>query len=267
MERLHKYPRTHHLEGSRLQPGDQDLESVPFGEIAGRHLVVEEKIDGANSGLSFDAGGKLLLQSRGHFLRGGATERQFDILKSWAHAHAPALREVLGQRYVVYGEWLFAKHTVFYDALPHYFLEFDVLDRETGAFLSTDRRRALLAPLPLVSVPVLASGRFERLHELTSLVGRSRLKTERWRESLDEAAREQGLDLARVRRETDLADAMEGLYLKLEEEGRVVARLKFIRASFLQTVLDSASHWMDRPLVVNRLAPGVDIFRGKDESP
>ncbi len=43
-----KYPRTPHLEGSRLQPGDEDLSQIRFSEIAGRHLVVEEKCDGAN---------------------------------------------------------------------------------------------------------------------------------------------------------------------------------------------------------------------------
>src|ERR1700722_17663334 len=144
MDRLAKYPRTQHIEGSRLQPGDEDMESVPFEEVKGRHLVVEEKIDGANSGLSFGPEGELLLQSRGHFLRGGGNERQFSIFKSWANAHAPALREALGTRYVVYGEWLYAKHTVYYDALPHYFMEFDVLDTDDDTFLSTDRRHELL---------------------------------------------------------------------------------------------------------------------------
>jgi hypothetical protein len=37
----------------------------------------------------------------------------------------------------MYGEWVYAKHTVFYDKLPHYFLEFDILETKTGAFLST----------------------------------------------------------------------------------------------------------------------------------
>ena len=44
---MRKYPRTHHLEGSRRQPGDEDLDSVPFRALIGRHLVVEEKVDGA----------------------------------------------------------------------------------------------------------------------------------------------------------------------------------------------------------------------------
>ena len=55
--RIFKYPRTPHIEGSRLQPGDEDLSQIPFDAIRGRHLVVEEKCDGANSAVSFDADG------------------------------------------------------------------------------------------------------------------------------------------------------------------------------------------------------------------
>lgn len=62
---IKKYPRTPHLEGSRLQPGDEDLSQIPFRDIQGRYLTVEEKIDGANSGISFNMHGNLLLQSRG----------------------------------------------------------------------------------------------------------------------------------------------------------------------------------------------------------
>ena len=36
--------------------------------------MVEEKIDGANSAVSFDGDGGLLLQSRGHYLTGGYRE-------------------------------------------------------------------------------------------------------------------------------------------------------------------------------------------------
>ena len=88
---LVKYPRTHHLEGSRLQPGDEDMDSVPFRDIEGRFLVVEEKLDGANAALRFDASGRLHLQSRGHFLAGGAREKHFDLFKQWAAAHAPGV--------------------------------------------------------------------------------------------------------------------------------------------------------------------------------
>lgn len=257
-----KYPRTRHLEGSRLQPGDEDLEAVPFRDLAGRHLVVEEKVDGANVGLGFDRAGDLHLQSRGHRLRGGRTERQFDLLKAWARAHAAALRAALGRRYLLFGEWAFAKHTIFYDALPHYLLEFDVLDREADAWLSTPRRRDLLAGLPLAPVPVLTEGAFARLDDLTALVGPSRFKSPGWREALVGACAAQGQPHARVAAETDPTDAAEGLYVKWEDDGRVLARFKWIRPGFLQAVVRSGSHWQDRPLLPNALAPGVDLFAG-----
>jgi hypothetical protein len=65
-------------------------------------------------------------------------------MKRWASHHTAWLRQTLGNRYVLYGEWLFARHTIPYDELPHYLLEFDVLDREADQFLRTDRRQALL---------------------------------------------------------------------------------------------------------------------------
>lgn len=262
MHAIRKYPRTPHLEGSRAQPGDEDLEVAPFTELAGRYLVVEEKLDGANCGVSFGPGGELLLQSRGHYLSGGPRERQFDLFKTWATCHREALRAALGDRYVMYGEWLYAKHTVFYDALPHYFLEFDVLDTRGDAFHSTERRRALLRGLPVVSVPVLREGPVGSPDELRALVGPSSCRTNHWRDTLAQVSRQDGLDPQRIARETDDSDLMEGLYVKVEEGGRVVARYKHVRASFLTSVLDSGSHWLNRPIVPNQLRPGADLWGG-----
>jgi hypothetical protein len=257
---LLKYPRTQHIQGSRTQPGDEDLDSVPYEQLAGRQLVVEEKLDGANSALSFDQDGQLWLQSRGHFLLGGHRERHFALLKTWAHSHQAALWQLLGSRYVLYGEWLYAKHTVFYDALPHYFLEFDVWDREQELFLDTDSRHRMLAHSPVCSVPVLSSGPAPAQNQLSAWVRRSVFKTAGHRAELRAAALELGLNPERIEQETDSSDLSEGLYLKVEEGGAVRARYKFVRASFLTAVLESETHWLDRPIVRNRLAPGVDLF-------
>jgi len=51
-----------------------------------------------------------------------------------------------------------------------------------------------------------------------------------------------------------------GLYVKVEADGRVLERYKLLRASFLDTVAQSGSHWLDRPIVPNQLRPGVDLF-------
>lgn len=255
---IRKYPRTPHIEGSRLQPGDEDLSQIPFARLAGRHVVVEEKIDGVNSAVSFDEEGQLRLQSRGHYLTGGYRERHFDLMKRWAQAHAQAFYAVLGRRYIMYGEWMYAKHSIFYDALPSYFMEFDILDRETGRFLDTHLRREMTAQMPVSSVPVLAEGEFASREALLALLGPSRYITPEHTAKLRAYAQRKGLDPDRQCRETDPSDRMEGLYIKVEEGGAVTERMKFVRASFLQCVEESGTHWLERPIVPNQLAGGLE---------
>lgn len=254
---LKKYPRTPHLEGSRLQPGDEDLSQIPFSCIRGKRIVVEEKIDGANTAISFSESGELLLQSRGHYLTGGYRERHYNLLKQWASVHKDILYSVLSTRYILYGEWMYAKHTVYYNALPHYFLEFDIFDRQEQRFLDTRSRHAMLKNTPVVSVPVLAEGTFTDKDTLTALLGHSNYISGDHIAHLRDASRRLGLDEERQCRETDNSSAMEGLYIKVEEAGQVVDRMKFVRPSFLQTVELSETHWLDRPIIPNALA--VDI--------
>ncbi len=257
---LIKYPRTRHIEGSRLQPGDEDLDSVPFSAIEGRFAVVEEKMDGANSAISFDEDGQLKLQSRGHFLTGGPREIHFNLFKRWANAHADALRKILQHRYIAYGEWVYAKHTMFYDLLPHYWLEFDVFDREQQVFLSTKERSAFYAGAPVLAVPVLFRGELKSLPQLTKLLGRSTCISDAHMDRLRSVCIESGFDAERVVQETDYGTEMEGLYIKVEEDGIVRERYKFVRSSFLTRVLQSGSHWLNRPIVPNQLQPGVNLF-------
>lgn len=258
--KMFKYPRTTHIQGSRLQPGDEDLSQVPLSSLVGKYLVIEEKVDGANAGISFDLDGTMLLQSRGHYLTGGYRERHFARLKTWAMCHYNRLYEILGRRYIMYGEWCYAKHTVFYDRLPHYFLEFDIFDREKLVFLDTATRQEMLAGSPIVSVPVLSQGILEKKLNVADLVVHSLYKSAAWRTSLAEAAAGAGVDPDLAARETDDHDKSEGLYIKVEAEGLVVDRHKWVRHTFMNAILDSGSHWLDRPVIANRLAPEVDIY-------
>ena len=260
-DKMVKYPRTPHLEGSRLQKGDEDLSQVPFSKIKDKFIVIEEKIDGANSAISFSDNGELLLQSRGHYLTGGYRERHFNLFKQWASIHQDEFYKVLGSRYIMYGEWLYAKHTVYYDKLPHYFLEFDIYDREKQVFLDTETRHQMLKDLPVCSVPVLARGKFNKIEEITKYIGKSNYISEDHFENLKADAIKLNLDPERALRETDNSDLMEGLYFKIEENGIVIGRLKYVRYSFLQSVFESDSHWLDRPIIPNRLDKNInDLF-------
>lgn len=258
---LLKYPRTAHLAGSRLQKGDSASDQVPLSALAGLYAVIEEKLDGANSAISFSEAAELLLQSRGHYLVGGGSERQFNLLKPWAFAHEAWLLERLEDLFVLYGEWVYAKHSVFYDKLPHFFHEFDIYDRRAQHFLSTKRRHAMLAGGPILSVPVLYAGLMPtNPKDLWKLVFRSLAKTKTWKQSFEDAVVREGLPLELTWKQTDKSDRSEGLYLKIEDDEKVLARYKLVRSDFTQTILDSGSHHARRPILPNGLADGVDIY-------
>lgn len=267
-----KYPRTRHVQGSRFQHGDHDLEAVPWSDLSGRYLVVEEKMDGSNVGVSFDDEANILLQSRGHYLRGGPREKQYELLKQWTACHSDSLYCILGTRYVMYGEWLYAKHTIFYDALPHYFMEFDVLDTENNTFLSTTRRKELLKDLPVTSVRVLCEGPISTLDACAELIGRSAFFSHDLsvrRDLFLLEAHRSGLlpqkhdasfvndDEFRALKTCDWSPFMEGLYIKWEEDGIVKGRYKFVRDSFTNSIIEQDAHWADRPIVKNVLMPGA----------
>lgn len=248
------------MRGSRFQHGDDDMESVPFSEIAGKHLVVEEKVDGGNCGVSF-VDGELKLQSRGHYLRGGPREKQFDVLKQWTQTHEEALYEILTDRYVMYGESMRVRHTQFYNALPHYFMEFDVLDTHSVKFLSTNARNELLrndkVRVKICPVPVLAVGDFRFLRELTSMIKQSLyVDPDSYVPDLMDAELTAGVKDIVPAEGKHLLTA-EGLYIKWEENGHVLGRYKYVRDTFTSAILDSEIHWLDKPTVYNKLAPGA----------
>lgn len=261
MNTIFKYPRTRHIEGSRLQYGDEDLKVIKFEYLKDKFLVIEEKVDGANCGISFNNNKKLLLQSRGHFLNGGYGEKQFDLFKAWANCHKDRLFSLLGTRYVMYGEWLYAKHTVYYDNLTHYFMEFDIFDKKENKFLSTKERRLMLADYKFItSVLVLYEGCLKKLDELKNFLGRSHFKSDNYIDNFKKQCEELNLSYEIASKQTDNTDLMEGLYIKVENDYEVLDRFKFVRASFLNTILDSETHWINRPIIPNRLQENIDIY-------
>ncbi len=100
--------------------------------------------------------GVIVAQNRSHFVN-SSTHPQFKALDAWISQHAADLYELLRDGRILFGEWLYAQHSIAYNALPSYFLAFDVYDRAAGAFLPRDARDALLAPTAIVSVPLLAA--------------------------------------------------------------------------------------------------------------
>src|SRR6266568_7364879 len=139
-----KYPRTPHLFGSKGTDDDKQLgceESEAF--ISDPSLIVEEKLDGTNVGIHFTRAGRMVLQCRGHEITEGM-HPQYDLFKQWTSVKRPVSEAMLGSQFILYGEWLYAKHSVHYRNLPHYFFEFDIYDKDGEQFLDLDTRLRML---------------------------------------------------------------------------------------------------------------------------
>jgi hypothetical protein len=155
----------------------------------------------------------------------------------------------LGTDYLLYGEWCYAKHRAFYDALPDLLLAFDVLDHKSNRFLTTPERDAVFSSLGVITVPRLWTGAFGKAPAFASLLGPSRCKTSAWREALAREAQRSGAkDLMS---DMDDSDWMEGVYVRVEDERGVVARMKLHRPGFDKVRSDD---WRRRPLIRNVLS-------------
>jgi hypothetical protein len=237
-----KYPRTPHLFGSKGTDDDKHLgrkESEAF--IADRSLIVEEKIDGTNVGIHFTTRGRMVLQCRGHEITEGM-HPQYDLFKQWTSVKRPVLEAMLGNRFILYGEWLYAKHSVHYRALPHYFFEFDLYDKDAAQFLDLATRLQMLDGTGLHTVPVLHRGP-ATAEELRALIGPSAFGS-----AFDNP----------ISGRTD--QLMEGLYVRTESGGHVTGRAKMVRPEFVEKVKQS-EHWQHQAIVPNRLAAGVEIWK------
>src|SRR6202035_324473 len=111
--------------------------------IADVSLIVEEKLDGTNVGIHFTSANRMVLQCRGHEITAGM-HSQYDLFKQWTMGKRPVLEAMLGDRLILFGEWLYARHSVHYRRLPHYFFEFDIYDKQEAKFLDLAARLALL---------------------------------------------------------------------------------------------------------------------------
>ncbi len=236
-----KYPRTPHLFGSTGTDDDKHLSEAESNKFsADESLIVEEKIDGTNVGIHFSDDGQLVLQCRGHLITQGM-HPQYDLFKQWAAVKRFTLEVRLERRYILFGEWMYARHSIFYGQLPHYFFEFDVYDKRAEAFLGLQRRLDLLAGTGIETVPVLHRGAVKR-SDLENLIGPSRFDSQ--------------FENPETKRTDNL---MEGLYLRTEANGVVTGRAKFVRPEFVEKIKQS-THWQHQAMVPNKLADGVDIW-------
>lgn len=222
-----RYPRTPHLTwlGRNAARGDKVLSAEDANELLSRDVLVEEKVDGANVGLSVSDAGVLRAQNRGTYIDRQTCHPQFKPLFRWLDAHRGNLIKALQPNLVLFGEWCYAVHSVRYTRLPDWFLAFDVWDRNSREFWSATRRDELTDTVGLSRVPKVAQGQFS-LNEVIGMLSASQLST----------------------------GPAEGVYIRRDANLRLVARAKVVRPEFVQQI---DSHWSARSMETNTLLSGA----------
>ena len=217
-----KFPTTPHLAllGDVDIRGDKVMSEQERDAFLRHELVVEEKVDGANLGISFDSYGNIHAQNRGAYLSLPGLG-QWKKLLEWLSPKEDILFDHLIDRYILFGEWCYAQHSVFYDRLPDWFLGFDIYDKQVGHFLSTDKRDALFREIGISTVPFIAQGHFT-FSDLKEFLSFSRLG--------DQQA--------------------EGLYIRFDQDNRLVQRTKLVRPDFIQSI---EQHWSQSGIKKNRV--------------
>ena len=217
-----KFPSTPHLttlEGVDVR-NDKVLTDADRGHFLQHEIVIEEKVDGANLGISFDSDSHLFLQNRGSYLHFPYVG-QWKKMDEWLNSRIDALFETLTDRYILFGEWCYARHSVFYNRLPDWFLGFDLYDRQVEKFLAVERRDDLFEQMRIRRVPQIGHGVYS-FSEIEHLLAQSKIS--------DEPA--------------------EGLYFRIDQNGWLIKRAKLVRAAFIQSVEE---HWSRSAIKPNQL--------------
>ena len=152
----------------------------------GEDIVIQEKIDGSNASICYDEeSGTLKAFSRRLELSADNTLNGFwDYVQT---LNLDTFKEILGSRYIVFGEWMGAKHAIKYpENVYGKFWMFDVWDTQIEQYLPYEETRSFYDKLIACGnednkfnfVPVFYIGKFESWEKTSELVGRTEVGAE-----------------------------------------------------------------------------------------
>jgi len=134
-----KFPKTPHMAGSAVVDEDESLSELEFNNLIKlsniTNIIVQEKIDGTNVSVHFQEEWQPILQKRSGLILQGE-RHQYNLFRDYIWSNLELFWEILGTKYCLFGEGVWQQHSVGYDELPNYFIVFDILEKETGNFVS-----------------------------------------------------------------------------------------------------------------------------------
>ena len=149
-------------------------ESNTIGFNKGDHIIIQEKIDGANAAIRYDSvTDTIIAQSRKQILNINNNLRGF---YEWSQTLDKELvKLVLGNNQILFGEWL-CSHTVKYpDDKYNNFYSYDVYDTEKEQYLPQNKVKEIVSELGLIYVPVFYEGEFISWEHCMSFVGQTQM--------------------------------------------------------------------------------------------
>ena len=155
-----KYPKTLHLPWS---PGvsNDDKRMMDVSSFLNVPLLITEKMDGSNVCLEHN-----IVYARSH--NQVPKHPSFDMLKGM-HAE---FRHLIPENFQIFGEWLYAKHSIKYFDLPSYLMIFGIRDIITGEWSDWQQVEEMATDLRVATVPVLERGLIikssKQLREITT---------------------------------------------------------------------------------------------------
>lgn len=165
------YLRTPYLIGSGASTGDVVIPETDRQAWFRGHVIVEEKLDGANVAVWLGEHDRLQVAGRGG-VDGMDRAGQLGRLRAWCAKRLPDLTALLAGELVAYGEWLWLEHSVPYDRLPDLLIFIDLWSPSHG-FLPVDERDRRSEAHGFVSPPRLFEGVLGSRERLDALFGRS----------------------------------------------------------------------------------------------
>lgn len=140
----------------------------------GDHIVIQEKIDGANFSVRIvENTGKLTGFSRNQELTDNMALRgAYNFVQQ---LNTELFNRVLGTRYIVFMEWLVPHKVVYPDNCYNKAYAYDVYDIENEVYLKQDKVKEMVEELGLTYVPVFYDGEFDDWKHIESLVGKTAL--------------------------------------------------------------------------------------------
>lgn len=178
-----KYEKTYRIQTPNVHvAGKKILSKTEQKDLITGRITIEEKIDGANVGvIASKKGDQFRLQKRGSLVE-FSEHPQFQRFKAWTMERYNDLMK-LPYPYVLYGEFMWATHHIFYDSLPDWFICFDIWNGKK--FLKRSEVEEICCDLGIEVVPLLFEGYVDNILDIESyLRGPSAFSSEHDREGI-----------------------------------------------------------------------------------